>query len=96
MQPFDLQTQLALKNLLFFLQFIEFQGADSILKVDFALSSRPHLHRAYVVTVCNQIWLAVSNTRAVEATKLWVFSLFSKSKNFLTKIGKTKKRAKKW
>ena len=51
---------LALKDLLFFLQCIEFQGADSILKVDFALSSRLHLHRAYVVTICNQIWIAVA------------------------------------
>ena len=53
----------ALKDLLFFLQRIEFQGADSILKVNFALSCRPHLHRAYVVTVCNQIWIAVSVKR---------------------------------
>ena len=56
---------LALKDLLFSLQCIEFQGADSILKVDFALSSRPHLHRAYEVTVCNQIWIAVNTAPTV-------------------------------
>ena len=35
------------------------QEASSSLRVGFALSNRPHLHRAYVVTICNQIWLAV-------------------------------------
>ena len=45
---------LALKDLLFFSQGIEFQVAGSILKVVFALSNWPHLHRAYLVTVCNR------------------------------------------
>ena len=45
---------LALKDLLFFSQHIEFQDAGSILKVVFALSNWPHLHRAYSVTVCKR------------------------------------------
>ena len=35
------------------------QEASSSLRVGFALSKWPHLHRAHVVTVCNQIWIAV-------------------------------------
>ena len=35
------------------------QDASSILKVRFALSKRPHLHRAHLVTVCNQKLIAV-------------------------------------
>ena len=51
---------LALKDLLFFLRFNEFQGADSILKVGFALSNWPHFHRVYLVTIYNQNFIAVS------------------------------------
>ena len=50
---------LALKDLLFFSQDIEFQVAGSILKVVFALSNWPHLHRAYLVTVCKRGAMAV-------------------------------------
>ena len=38
--------------------------------MDFALSSRLHLHRAYVVTVCNQIWIAVGIIVAKGTKKL--------------------------
>ena len=35
------------------------QETGSILKVDFALSSSPLLHKAYLVTVCNQSFIAL-------------------------------------
>ena len=44
--PIELKFS-ALKDLLFFSQCIEFQGAGSILKVGFALSKWPHFHRVY-------------------------------------------------
>ena len=50
---------LAIKDLLFFSQRIEFQGLGTILKVIFALSNSPHLHRAYLVTVCKLGAMAV-------------------------------------
>ena len=36
------------------------QEAGTILKVGFALSRRPHLHRAYLVTVYNHNFIAVN------------------------------------
>ena len=53
------QKFLALKDLLFFSQCFEFQGAGSILKVGFAMSKRPHFHRVYQVTVCKRKLVAV-------------------------------------
>ena len=55
--PIDLEI-LAIKDLLFFSQCIEFQGAGSILKVSFALSKWPHFHRVYLVTVCKRSSIA--------------------------------------
>ena len=34
------------------------QEADSILEIGYALSERPHSHRAYLVNVCNQNFIA--------------------------------------
>ena len=49
----------ALKDLITFLTVSKVQEAGSILKVGFALSKGPHLHRAYLVTVYNQNFIAV-------------------------------------
>ena len=38
------------------------QETSSILRVVFAISKSPHLHRAYLVTVCNQSFIAVYKT----------------------------------
>ena len=38
---------------------LKFQEASSILKVDVALPNRPHLHRAYLVTICRLLLLTV-------------------------------------
>ena len=35
------------------------QEAGSLLSVHFALSKSPHLYRAYLVTICNQMLIAV-------------------------------------
>ena len=53
------QKFLTLKDLFFFPQCVEFQGADSILKVGFALSKWPHLNRVYLVTVRKHSSMAV-------------------------------------
>ena len=50
---------LALKDLNPFKTVLKFQKASSILKVFFALSKWPHLHRAYLVTVPFILILAV-------------------------------------
>ena len=39
--------------------YIKNYEASHNFRLGFALSNRSHLHRAYVVTVCNQIWIAV-------------------------------------
>ena len=63
---------LALKDLNPFKTVSKVQKTSSILRVGFALSKWPHLHRAYVVTVCNQIWIAVYNiVVAVGKASLW-------------------------
>ena len=51
---------LALKDLNLFSTVVKVQEADSIFKVGFALSKWPHLHRAYLVTIYNQNFIAVS------------------------------------
>ena len=56
--PIDLKF-LAFKDLFSFSIVSKVQEAGSILKVVFALSKWPHLHRAYLVTVCNQNFIAV-------------------------------------
>ena len=38
---------------------LKVQEAGSILRVGFAFSNSPHLHRAYLVTICNQKLIAV-------------------------------------
>ena len=53
---------LALKDLNFLKKHIKNQETSSILKVVFALSKWPYFHRAYVVTVCNQNFIAVYQT----------------------------------
>ena len=50
---------LALKDLDFFLKCDKFQGAGSILRVDFAQSKWPHFYRVYLVTVCKGRLIAV-------------------------------------
>ena len=54
LEPFDLQTPnfSALKDLILFSTVSKDQKASSILKVGFALSKWPHLHRAYVISGC--------------------------------------------
>ena len=37
------------------------QDTGSILKIGFALSERPHLHRAYLVAVCNQKFVCIDS-----------------------------------
>ena len=51
---------LALKDLNLLKRYIKNQEASSILRVDFAISKRPHLHRAYLVTECKHMSVAVS------------------------------------
>ena len=53
---------LALKDLNSFQTLLKFQEASSILKVDFALSNRPHLHKAYLVTICRVLIMTVLPT----------------------------------
>ena len=59
--PIDLKFS-AFKDLFPFSIVSKVQEAGSILKVVFALSKWPHLHRAYLVTVCNQNFIAVKCT----------------------------------
>ena len=54
-------TFLAMKDLNCLKKYAKYQEASSILKVGFALSKWPHLHRAYVVTVPFILILAVYN-----------------------------------
>ena len=49
----------AFKVLILFSTVSKDQKASSILKVGFALSKWPHLHRAYVISGCIFFWLAV-------------------------------------
>ena len=56
----------ALKDLNPFSTVSKVQEAGRILKVGFALSKRPHLHRAYLVTVREYVSLAVPNARAMD------------------------------
>ena len=53
---------LALKDLNLFSKCKKFQNGGSILKLSFALSKWPHFHRAYVVTVCNLIFITVNRS----------------------------------
>ena len=49
-----------MKDLYLFLKHFKFQGAVSVLRVDFAQSKWPHFHRVYLVTVCKRSFIAVS------------------------------------
>ena len=51
---------LAIKDLNLLKMYTKNQEASSILRVDFALSKWPHLHRFYQVTVCSVLTAAVS------------------------------------
>ena len=51
---------LALKDLNLLKKYTKYQEASSILRVVFALSKWPHLHRAYLVTICYRSFIAVS------------------------------------
>ena len=42
------------------------QKTGSILRVDFALLTSPHLHRAYLVTVCNRSFIAIITQSALQ------------------------------
>ena len=53
----------SLKDLNLLKKYTKNQEASYNLRLGFALSNRPHLHRAYVVTGCNQIWIAVRKDR---------------------------------
>ena len=48
-----------MKDLNLLKRYIEYQETSYNFRLGFPLLNRPHLHRAYVVNVCNQIWLAV-------------------------------------
>ena len=65
----------ALKDLNPFKTVYKIQEASSILKVGFALSKWPHLHRAYVVTVPFILILAVSEQEQtlVHLAKMYIF-----------------------
>ena len=56
--PKDLKI-LAIRDLNLLKKYVKYQKASSILRVGFALSKWPHLHRAYVVTVPFILILAV-------------------------------------
>ena len=45
-----------------FLLISSVQKTGSILKIGFALSKSPNIHRTYLVTVCNQKLIAVNYT----------------------------------
>ena len=51
-----------LKDLNILKKYTKNQEASYNSRLDFAMSNRLHLHRAYVATVCNQNFIAVSNT----------------------------------
>ena len=48
-----------LKDLNLLKNYTKNQEASYNFRLGFALSNRPHLHRAYVVTVCNQNFVAL-------------------------------------
>ena len=50
----------ALKDLNLLKKYTENQEASNNFRIGFAISKRPHLHRAYLVTVCKQGAKAVS------------------------------------
>ena len=68
------QKILSLKELNLFKEYTKIQEASSTLRVVFALSKWPHLHRAYQVIVFSVLTVAV-------AQKLWnlEFSIISSS-----------------
>ena len=51
---------------------VSVQETGSILKIGFALSKRPHLHMAYLGTVCSVLTISVSKYTILEAKKLVV------------------------
>ena len=61
LQPFNLTktTVPFRKDLDPVINIVSAQETDSILTIDFALSKWPHLHRAYVLTVCSVLSTAV-------------------------------------
>ena len=69
----------ALKDLSLFSNESKAQEASSFLKVGFALSKWLHLHRAYLVTVYNQNFIAVDEKiLAIICSLCWIdFSLFN-------------------
>ena len=48
-----------MKDLNLLKRYIKYQETGYSFKLNYALSNRPYLHRAYVVTVCNQNFTAV-------------------------------------
>ena len=52
------------------------QETGSILKIGFALSNWPHLHRAYLVTVCNWSFIAVYDMNQVNRAKIQFSCVF--------------------
>ena len=90
--PIDLKFS-AFKDLFPFSIVSKVQEAGSILKVVFALSKWPHSHRAYLVTVCNQNFIAVYLTlytrRGCDYNILW--KMFS-SADFLDFLRMTFKK----
>ena len=65
--PKDLKIS-AIKDLNRLKKYVKYQEVSSILKMGFALSKWPHLHRAYVVTVPFILILAVSEKYAFLVT----------------------------
>ena len=82
---------LALKNLNPLKTVLKFQEASSVLKMGFALSKWPHLHRAYLVTVPEYLSQSVRGKGLALTTGCsWVFiswldKYFFLSPNFLQK-----------
>ena len=55
---------LALKDLNLLKKYVKNQEDSYNFKLGFALSNRPHLHRAYIVTVYDQNFIAVPQNKA--------------------------------
>ena len=54
---------------------ISAQDTDTILKIDFALSKRPHLYGAYLVTVCRVLSTAGYSDDSVQTDLQQGFTL---------------------
>ena len=72
MKPFNLKRPTAplWKDFDFIINKVSAQETRSILKIGFALSKLPQLHRAYVLGVCNNLGSTVSCSSTLKPSSL--------------------------